>query len=113
MIEVLTPITFSREIDSSMREIIIPEEFIKDFHFTNKGHLMIMIRVLGTDSKKVIDFFQDSEKHMFSIKTTTNGKQISNQFLLSSMYIDEGPPISVDIDLDQPMARLILDFQKI
>jgi hypothetical protein len=115
MVGVLAPITFGREIERSMREIIIPGDFVKDFHFTSERHLMIMIRVLGTDSKKVIDFFQDSEKQIFSLKTTeaTEGKEISDQFLLGSMYMDEGPPISVDIDLDQPMARLILDFQKI
>jgi hypothetical protein len=40
------------------------------------------------------------------------GKQVSEEFLLASLYMDEGPPLSVDIDQELPLLRVILDFQK-
>jgi hypothetical protein len=110
---VLTPITFSREIEGSMRDLIVPEDFVKDFHLSSAEHLMIIIRVTGTDSPKVKDFFEDSEEQLFSIKTveSEHEKEISDEFILSSMYMDEGPPLSVDINAEIPMVRLILDFK--
>ncbi len=111
-----TSITFKREI-KELGEIKIPEEFIKDFHFSGDHHLMIMLRVIGTDSKKVIDFFKGSETETFFLKTentakSTSIKETSGKFILSSMYLDEGPPLSVDINQEIPMVRAILDFKK-
>jgi len=111
--DVSAPITFIREIGGSMRDLIVPEDFIKDFHFASDEHLMIMLRVIGRDATKVRDFFENSEKHIFTIKTieSSHDEQISNEFILTSMYMDEGPPISIDIDQEPPMVRIILDFQ--
>jgi len=112
MTGVSAPITFNREIEGSIKNLIIPEDFVKDFHLTGQ-HLMIIIRVMGTDSKKVKKFFANSEKQIFNIKTieTEHGKVISNDFRLTSMYMDEGPPLSVDINAEIPMMRLILDYK--
>jgi len=108
---VLSPITFNKEI-GSLRNLIVPEDFVKDFHLSGE-HLMIIIRVMGTDSKKVKDFFENSEEQLFNIKTieSEHGKEISDEFMLTSMYMDEGPPLSVDINAEIPMVRVILDFQ--
>lgn len=106
-------ITFKREINGSSKEVIIPEEFIKDFHFSGDDHLMVILRVIGTDSKKVIDFLNDSEGHIFLLETTgSDDKDVSDEFVLKSMYIDEGPPLSVDINAETAMVRTILDFKK-
>ncbi|MBI4813112.1 MAG: hypothetical protein HY802_01755 [Methanobacterium sp.] len=112
-----TSITFKREMKDSLSEINIPEEFIKDFHFSGDDHLMIMLRVIGTDSKKVVDFFEGSENETFFLKTentveSTSITETSGKFILSSMYLDEGPPLSVDINQEIPMVRAILDFKK-
>ncbi|MDY9922672.1 hypothetical protein [Methanobacterium sp.] len=112
-----TSITFKRETKESLGEIKIPEDFIKDFHFSGDDHLMIMLRVIGTDSKKVVDFFEGSETERFHIKTentveSTSIKETSGKFILNSMYLDEGPPLSVDINQEIPMVRAILDFKK-
>jgi hypothetical protein len=106
------PITFNREIEGSMRNLIVPEDFVKDFHLSGQ-HLMIIIRIMGIDSKKVKDFFTNSEKQLFNIKTieTEHGKEISDDYVLTSMYMDEGPPLSVDINAEIPMLRVILDFK--
>jgi hypothetical protein len=112
MDELPLKIAFKRVIKGSLEEIIIPEEFIKDFHFSSDNHLMVMIRVIGTDSKKVIDFLKDSEGELFTLETTaTDGKKASNEFILKSIYMDEGPPPSVDINTDVSMVRTILDFK--
>ncbi len=112
-----TLISFKREIEGSLNEIKVPEEFIKDFHFTGDEHLMIILRVIGTDSKKVKDFFNGSETETFFLETENTQEsdfitEISGNFILSSMYLDEGPPLSVDIDQEIPMVRTIMDFKK-
>lgn len=106
-------ITFERELEG-LNEITIPEEFIKDFHYSSDNHLMIILRVIGLDSQKVKDFLKESENDLFKLKTVTgtSGQVTSGKFILTSMYLDEGPPISVDIDQDIPMVRAILDFKK-
>lgn len=112
MTEVLEPVTFSREIEGTKNDLIIPEEFIRDFHFSTDGHLMLMIRVVGGDAMKVRDYFQDTEGEIFGLKTVdANGQKISNEFILTDMHMDEGPSIGVDIDQEQAMVRLILDFK--
>ena len=106
-------ITFEREIEG-MGEITIPEEFIKDFHFSSDNHLMIILRVLGRDSQKVKDFFKESENDIFKVKTDggTSSPGTSGKFILTEMYLDEGPSISIDIDQGISMVRAILDFKK-
>ena len=97
-----------------MRNLIVPEDFVKDFHLSGQ-HLMIIIRVMGTDSKKVKDFFVNSKKQRFKIEgiVTEHGKEISDDYILTSMYMDEGPPLSVDINAEIPMVRVIFDFKNI
>lgn len=112
-----TFIKFKREIKGSFSEINIPEEFIKDFHFSGDDHLMVMLRVIGTDSKMVKDFFNESEMETFFLETENSLesdfiKETSGNFILNSMYLDEGPPLSVDINQEIPMVRAILDFKK-
>jgi len=110
--EVLEPITFELEIDGSKGDLIIPEEFIRDFHFSTDKHLMIMIRVVGGDAKMVRDFFEDTEGEVFRLQTVDgNNQEINSKFLLTDMHMDEGPSIGVDINQDQAMVRLILDFK--
>lgn len=112
MAGVLEPITFNRNIAGKLKDLIVPREFIRDID-THDDHLMIMIRVTGPDTGKVIDFFEDSEEENFTIKTTkNNGEEIFDQFILTSIYMDEGPPISVDIDIEPPMVRAVLDLKK-
>lgn len=112
MAEILEPITFSREIEGKTGDLIIPEDFIRDFHFSTDKHLMIMIRVVGRDAMKVRDFFEDAEGEIFSLNTVgVDDKEISDEFVLSDMYMDEGPPVGVDINQEQAMVRLILDFK--
>jgi hypothetical protein len=111
--EVLEPVTFGLEIEGTKSDLIIPEEFIRDFHFSTDQHLMIMIRVVGGDAMKVRDYFEDTEEEIFTLETTEgdNGNKISGEFILTDMYMDEGPPLGVDIDQEQAMVRLILDFK--
>jgi hypothetical protein len=110
--EILEPVTFSREIEGKIGDLIIPEDFIRDFHFSTDKHLMIMIRIAGGDAIKVRDFFEESEGEIFSLKTVgVDGKKISDDFVLADMYMDEGPPVGVDINQEQAMVRLILDFK--
>jgi hypothetical protein len=106
------PITFSKESQGIMKYLIIPEGFVKDFHFSTEEHLMIMLRVVGPDTNKVVDFFEDGEDEVYNIKTieTVKGKQIDKKFILTDLYLDEGPKLSVDIDIEPPMVRVILDF---
>ncbi len=112
MAGVLEPITFNREIGGVMRGLMVPKEFIRDIDLRGE-HLMILIRVTGPDTGKVTDFFEDSEGESFSIETTeNNGEKISDEFILTSIYLDEGPPLSVDIDIEPAMVRAILDFKR-
>jgi hypothetical protein len=114
LVEVLEPITFIREINGSKIDLIVPEEFVRDLHFVTEEHLMIMLRVMGTDSKKVRDFFEDSEEEVFTLKTVeaNHNVKIDDKFILTSLYMDEGPPISVDIDQEPYMVRLLMDFDR-
>jgi hypothetical protein len=106
------PVTFTREVNGTNVDLIVPEGFVKDLHFLTKEHLMLMLRVVGPDLNKVIDFFEDSEDEIFNIKTVdaVGGRVIKEDFILTDIYIDEGPNLSVDIDIEAPMVRLILDF---
>ncbi len=109
----MEPVTFSREIEGSMRDLIVPEEFIKDFHFSTDEHLMIMVRVTGGDAMRVRDFFEDTEGEIFTLKTveSNRGREISGKFVLDDMYMDEGPSLGVDITQEQAMVRIIMDFK--
>lgn len=105
------PITFTREINGTGIDLIIPEPFVKDLHFSTKEHLMLILRVVGPDTNKVVDFFEDSEDEIFNIKTVeAGGKVINEDFILTDLYLDEGPNLSVDIDIEPPIVRVILDF---
>lgn len=111
MANVKKPITFSREIKGTNVDLIIPEQFVKDLHFSTEEHFMVMIRVTGPDTSKVVDFFEDTEDELFEIKTDTdNGKEINGKYILTDLYLDEGPTLSVDIDIEPQMVRVILDF---
>jgi hypothetical protein len=111
MADVNEPITFIREINGSKIDLIIPEIFVKDFHFSTEEHLMIMLRVTGPDTKKVIGFFENTEDEIYHINTNYNkDMKISEDFILTDSYIDEGPNLSVDIDIEPEMVRVILDF---
>ena len=111
---VSAPVYFVREEEGKSVELTIPQEFVKDFYFRSDEHLMIMLRVMGTDSDRVKYFFEDGEEDKFTVKTTESlhGKQISEELILASIYLDEGPPLSVDIDQELPLIRVILDFQR-
>lgn len=113
MAEVLGPVTFQLEIEGLKSDLIILPEFIRDFYFRSDHHLMIMIRVVGRDAMKVRDFFQDTEDEIFRLKALYNSNQIDDEFLLTDIHMDEGPPLGVDIDQEQALVRLILDFKKI
>ena len=106
------PITFTRKMNGNNVDLIIPEGFVKDLHFSTKEHLMLMLRVVGPDLNKVVDFFEDCEDEVFNIKTVdaVGGRVIKEDFILTDIYMDEGPNLSVDIDIEAPMVRLILDF---
>lgn len=108
-----TTITFERE-NAESDVITIPKEFIKDFHHAHDNHLMVMLRIVGRDSKIVKNFLNEGENDIFTIKTThdISEEEKSGKFILTSMYLDEGPSISVDIDQEIPMVRAILDFKK-
>lgn len=111
MTAVVEPITFTQSIEGEIKDLIIPKEFIRDIERYSK-HLMVYIRVTGPDIWKVTEFFEDREGKTFTIDTTENqGEKISDDFLLTSVYMDDGPPISVDIDVEPPMIRAILDFE--
>jgi len=105
------PITFTRKIDGTTKDLIVPEGFVKDLHFSTKEHLMLILRVVGPDTNKVVDFFEDGEDEIFNIKTVTAvDGELHEDFILTDMYLDEGPKLSVDIDIKPPMVRVILDF---
>lgn len=112
MAEVSEPVAFSREIEGSMRDLIVPEEFINDFHFLSDEELIIIARVTGPDIEKAVDFFKDGKGDIFTIKTTeSSGKQISDEFALIDMETDEGPHLGVDIDIEPPEVILTLEFE--
>jgi hypothetical protein len=114
LVVVSEAVTFIQEVDGVKTDLIVPHEFVKDFHFSTEEHLMIMLRVVGPDTSKVVDFFEDSEEELFIINTTAgDGKKVSDEFLLVSMYMDEGPAITVDIDTEPAMVRVILDFKRV
>ncbi|MBP2046653.1 hypothetical protein J2756_001907 [Methanobacterium aggregans] len=114
MVGVSEAVTFIKETDGIKTDLIIPREFVKDFHFSTEEHLMIMLRVVGPDTSKVVDFFESSEEELFIINTTAgDGEKVSDEFLLVSMYMDEGPAITVDIDTEPAMVRVILDFKRV
>ena len=112
MTGVLEPITFNQNVDGEIKDLTIPQEFIKDIE-TRGSHLMIYVRVTGPDAWKIPVFFEDKEDKTFTIKTSENiGAKISDEYILASLYIDEGPHLSADIDIEPPMVRAILDFEK-
>ncbi len=112
MTGVLEPVTFSQEIEGKIYDLIVPKEFIRDVEFSEE-HLTIMLRVTGPDTGKINEFFEDNEEQVFKIKTTENtGEKISNEFILTSAYIDEGPHLNIDIDIEPISVRAILDFKK-
>jgi hypothetical protein len=108
------PITFTKEIEGTNIDLIVPEGFVKDLHFSTKEHFMLMLRVVGPDMNKVVDFFEDGEDEIYNIKTfdVVGDKEINDDFILTDSYIDEGPTLGVDIDIEPAMIRLILDFLK-
>jgi len=111
LVDAKKPITFIREINGADVNLIIPEMFVKDFHFSTKEHLMIIIRVTGPDTNKVVDFFEDTEDEVFNIETVVDhNKEINGKYILTDIYLDEGPNLSVDINTEPQMVRVILDF---
>ncbi len=111
MENLIKPITFIRKIDGTITDLIVPEVFVKDLHFPTKTHLMLMLRVVGPDTNKVVDFFENGEDEIFHIHTVmADGKKIQDDFILTDIYLDEGPKLSVDIDIEAPLIRVILDF---
>lgn len=112
MAAVVEPITFTQSIEDDVKDLIIPKEFIRDIERYGK-HLMIYVRVTGPDTWKVTEFFEDREGKIFTIDTTENqGDKISDDFILTSIYMNDGPPISTDIDVEPPMIRAMLDFDE-
>ena len=110
--QVLTPIKFSRKIKNEVKDLIIPEKYVRDFHFSTDQHLMIMLRIMGPDLNMARDFFKGAQDKLFHIKTVDATKnEVSDKFRLNAIYMDEGPPISVDIDPEPEMIRLILDYE--
>jgi len=98
-----------------MIDLIVPEEFIKDFHYSTDEHLMVMLRITGGDAMKVRDFFEDTEGEIYKLKTveSDDGKEISAKFVLDDIYMDEGPSLGVDITQEQAMVRIIMDFKAV
>ncbi len=110
MAEVLEPVTFSQ---GTVGDLIVPEEFIKDFHFLSDKELVIVMRIRGPDLEKAVSFFEDRKGNEFTIKTTeSNGKSISDEFTLIDMETDEGPHLGVDIDIEPPEVKIVLEFEK-
>lgn len=117
MSQEMETLTFDKKnkLASTLVQLIVPEEFVRDLHYSSEKHLMIMIRVMGRDSAMVRDYFKDSEGETFSIKTTQGFgmDEISNDFILTSLYMDEGPALSVDIDQEPAMVRILMDLEMI
>ncbi len=114
MAEVVSePVTFSQGTEGTMNDLIVPEEFIKDFHFLSDEELVIVMRIWGPDLEKSINFFKDSIGNEFTIKTTlSNGNQISDGFTLIDMETDEGPHLWIDIDTEPPEVKIVVEFEK-
>ena len=113
MAELLVPVTFSRQIKGSIRDLVIPEDFIKDFHFISDTELLLVIRVLGPDIEKPINFFEGHKGDKFTIKTIeNNGKQVNDEFTLIDMESNEGPYPTADIDIEPQEVKLVLEFEK-
>ena len=113
MAEVLEPVTFSRETEGPMSDLIVPEEFIKDFRFLSDEELIIVMRIKGPDLEKALEFFEENIGDIFTIKTTEkNGKQISDEFKLIDMETDEGPHLGVDIDIEPPEVKIVVEFER-
>ncbi len=108
------PVIFTKEIDEKNINLTVPEGFVKDLHFSTNEHFMLMLRVVGPDMNKVVDFFEDGEDEIYNIKTfdVVGNKEINDDFILTDIYMDEGPNLGVDIDIEPAMIRLILDFLK-
>ncbi len=115
MSQEMETVTFNKKnkSDDALEQLIVPEEFVRDLHYSSEKHLMIMIRVMGGDSARVRDYFKDSEGETFSIKTTQGFgmDKISNEFILISLYMDEGPALSVDIGQEPAMVRILMDLE--
>jgi hypothetical protein len=110
--EVLVPVTFSREIEGKISDLVIPEEFVKDFRFISDTELIVVIRVLGSDIEKPLNFFESSKGDKFTIKTIeSNGKQIYDEFTLIDMESNEGPYPTADIEIEPQEIKLILEFE--
>lgn len=114
MAVVIEPVSFGRVVNGSIVDLIVPEIFVKDIHFSTPEHLMLMIRVTGPDSNKLKNYFEGSEDEIFDIKTvlSENNQKISGKYILTDIYLDEGPQLSVDIDIEPETVRVILDFIK-
>jgi hypothetical protein len=111
--EVSEPVTFSREIDGSMSDLIVPEEFIRDFRFLSDEELIVVMRIRGPDLEKAVEFFEEGKGDKFTIKTTENNdKEIIDEFTLIDMETDEGPHLGVDIDIEPPEIKLVLEFER-
>jgi hypothetical protein len=111
--ELLEPVTFSREIEGSMSDLVIPAEFVKDFRFISDTELIVIIRIIGPDIEKPLNFFEESKGDKFTIKTIeNNGKQIYDKFTLIDMESNEGPYPTADIDIEPQETKLILEFEK-
>lgn len=108
------PVSFGRVTKGSISDLIVPEIFVKDIHFSTPEHMMMMIRVTGPDSGKLKSYFEDSEDEIFEINTllSENNRKVSEEYILTDSYIDEGPRLSVDIDIEPETVRVILDFIK-
>lgn len=112
MPEVIESVSFTRKMEGSTRYLVVPKEFVKDFDYSDQ-HVTMMLRVTGPDMDMASDFFEDTEDEIFTVETKdSEGDEVSGEYKLSSSYIDEGPHLSVDIDIEPPMVRAILDFEK-
>lgn len=115
MSKAMETLTFDKKDNSAngLEKLIIPEEFVRDLHYSSEKHLMIMIRVMGKDSRMVRDYFKDAEGKIFSIESTLGFgmDEISNDFIINSLYLDEGPSLSVDINQEPAMVRILMDLE--
>jgi hypothetical protein len=106
------PVTFTKEIEGTEIDLIVPEGFVKDLHFSTNEHFMLILRVVGPDMNKVVKFFENGEDEVYHIDTedAVGGRVIKEDYILTDIYMDEGPNLGVDIDIEPAMIRLILDF---
>jgi hypothetical protein len=96
-----------------MSDLVVSEEFIKDFRFISDAELIVVIRVIGPDIEKPINFFEDGKGSKFTIKTIeNNGKQVQDEFTLIDMESNEGPYPTADIDIEPQEVKLVLEFEK-